>query len=98
MTCGVHGAGGRSRPTRRRRCRVIAAESVNPATWRAGRATYPDFRVARTQFSDESQRIEAQLITDVRRFNRRVTERAGALDEGFLGRGRSLGQSRVLWE
>ncbi|MFL5976110.1 MAG: MarR family transcriptional regulator, partial [Solirubrobacterales bacterium] len=42
--------------------------------------------------------MDAQLITDVRRFNRTVTERAGALDEGFLGRGRSLGQSRVLWE
>ena len=34
----------------------------------------------------------------VRRFNRTVTERIGALDEGFLGRGRPLGASRLLWE
>jgi DNA-binding MarR family transcriptional regulator/GNAT superfamily N-acetyltransferase len=42
--------------------------------------------------------MDAGLIADVRRFNRTVTERVGALDEGFLGRGRSLGQARVLWE
>lgn len=34
----------------------------------------------------------------VRRFSRTVTERIGALDEGFLGRGRPLGASRLLWE
>ena len=34
----------------------------------------------------------------MRRFNRLVTQRVGALDESFLARGRPLGQSRLLWE
>lgn len=34
----------------------------------------------------------------IRRFNRTVTERVGALEESFLGRGRPLGASRLLWE
>jgi DNA-binding MarR family transcriptional regulator/GNAT superfamily N-acetyltransferase len=42
--------------------------------------------------------MEEGLVAGVRRFNRTVTERIGALEEGFLGRARSLGQSRVLWE
>src|SRR5919206_1663268 len=37
-------------------------------------------------------------ITQVRRFNRLVTQRAGALDDHFLGRDRPLGESRVLYE
>ena len=37
-------------------------------------------------------------ITLVRRFNRLVTQRAGALDDHFLGRDRPLGESRVLYE
>lgn len=42
--------------------------------------------------------MDAALIGSVRRFNRVVTERIGALDESFLSRGRPLGQARVLWE
>ena len=38
------------------------------------------------------------MVDQVRRFNRRVTERVGALDDHFLARDRSLGESRVLWE
>jgi len=38
------------------------------------------------------------MIDAVRRFNRAVTQRAGALDDAFLARGRPLGQARVLWE
>lgn len=38
------------------------------------------------------------MIEQVRRFNRRVTQRIGALDDHFLARDRSLGESRVLWE
>lgn len=37
-------------------------------------------------------------IAQVRRFNRLVTQRAGALDDHFLGRDRPLGASRVLYE
>ena len=37
-------------------------------------------------------------IARVRRFNRTVTQRAGALEAGFLGLGRPLGAARVLWE
>ena len=37
-------------------------------------------------------------VEQVRRFNRLVTARIGALDEAYLGRDRPLGASRVLWE
>ena len=37
-------------------------------------------------------------IARVRHFNRTVTQRAGALEAGFLGLGRPLGAARVLWE
>ncbi len=40
----------------------------------------------------------AEMVAQVRRFNRRVTERVGALQDGYLDRGRPLGASRVLWE
>jgi len=39
-----------------------------------------------------------ELVPRVRSFNRAVTQRIGALDSGFLGRGRPLGASRVLFE
>ena len=39
-----------------------------------------------------------EQIVQVRRFNRIVTQRVGALDEEFLSRSRPLGQARVLWE
>ncbi|RZU20245.1 MarR family transcriptional regulator with acetyltransferase activity [Kribbella rubisoli] len=35
---------------------------------------------------------------EVRRFNRMVTQRVGALQEDYLARGRPLGEDRVLWE
>src|SRR4051812_46049536 len=34
----------------------------------------------------------------VRRFNRTVTQRVGALDESYLARDRPLGECRLLWE
>jgi DNA-binding MarR family transcriptional regulator/GNAT superfamily N-acetyltransferase len=37
-------------------------------------------------------------IEQVRRFNRAVGERIGAIDDHFLGRGRPMGESRLLWE
>jgi DNA-binding MarR family transcriptional regulator/GNAT superfamily N-acetyltransferase len=38
------------------------------------------------------------MIDQVRRFNRTVTQRIGALDDAFLARDRPLGQARLLWE
>src|SRR5258706_9474435 len=40
----------------------------------------------------------AARIAEVRRFNRTVTQRVGALDERFLSRDLSFGEARVLWE
>src|SRR4051812_35077720 len=37
-------------------------------------------------------------ILQVRRFNRTVTQRVGALNDRYLARERPLGESRVLWE
>ena len=42
--------------------------------------------------------MDTGAIQQVRRFNRTVTERVGALNDQFLGRGHSLGESRLLWE
>jgi DNA-binding MarR family transcriptional regulator/GNAT superfamily N-acetyltransferase len=37
-------------------------------------------------------------VEQVRRFNRTVTQRAGALDDHFLALDRPLGEARMLWE
>ncbi len=42
--------------------------------------------------------MEHATIQRVRRFNRTVTERIGALHDHYLARDRPLGASRVLWE
>jgi DNA-binding MarR family transcriptional regulator/GNAT superfamily N-acetyltransferase len=42
--------------------------------------------------------MDAGMVTRVRRFNRTVTQRVGALDDRFLALNRPLGQARVLWE
>src|ERR1043166_1672593 len=42
--------------------------------------------------------MDGAMVEQVRRFNRVVTERIGALDETYLGRGRPLGETRLLWE
>jgi DNA-binding MarR family transcriptional regulator/GNAT superfamily N-acetyltransferase len=39
-----------------------------------------------------------EAIAQVRRFNRTVTQRVGALREHYLARRRPLGESRMLWE
>src|SRR5215471_472870 len=58
----------------------------------------PQLTIPVPEISDYSQRMDQGLIESVRRFNRTVTQRIGALDESFLSRGRPLGQARVLWE
>jgi DNA-binding MarR family transcriptional regulator/ribosomal protein S18 acetylase RimI-like enzyme len=42
--------------------------------------------------------MEAQQIQQVRRFNRLVTQRTGALEDSYLRRGRPLGEARLLFE
>src|ERR671927_1780126 len=42
--------------------------------------------------------IASDDVAAIRRFNRTVTERIGALQESFLGHDRPLGASRLLWE
>lgn len=38
------------------------------------------------------------MVSQVRSFNRAVTQRVGALDDRFLARARPLGEARLLWE
>src|SRR5467141_3142873 len=42
--------------------------------------------------------MERAMVAQARRFNRIVTQRVGALNDRFLARDRSLGESRLLWE
>jgi len=42
--------------------------------------------------------MDAEMVGQVRSFNRAVTQRIGALNDAFLSRGRPLGEARVLWE
>ena len=42
--------------------------------------------------------MDATQIQQVRRFNRLVTERVGALEDGYLRRGRPLAEARLIFE
>jgi DNA-binding MarR family transcriptional regulator/GNAT superfamily N-acetyltransferase len=42
--------------------------------------------------------MQPTMVAQVRRFNRIVTQRVGALDDHFLTRDRPLGEARLLWE
>ncbi|QUD86865.1 bifunctional helix-turn-helix transcriptional regulator/GNAT family N-acetyltransferase [Phenylobacterium montanum] len=42
--------------------------------------------------------MDAQQIALVRRFNRLITQRVGALDDSYLQRGRPLGEARMIYE
>jgi DNA-binding MarR family transcriptional regulator/GNAT superfamily N-acetyltransferase len=42
--------------------------------------------------------MDMPLVGQVRRFNRVMTERVGALNDHFLGRNHPLGEARLLWE
>jgi DNA-binding MarR family transcriptional regulator/ribosomal protein S18 acetylase RimI-like enzyme len=42
--------------------------------------------------------MDQSMVEQVRRFNRTVTQRVGALEDAFLSHDRPLGQARLLWE
>ena len=42
--------------------------------------------------------MDAAMVEQVRRFNRIVTQRVGALNDRYLARDRPLGAARLLWE
>jgi DNA-binding MarR family transcriptional regulator/ribosomal protein S18 acetylase RimI-like enzyme len=42
--------------------------------------------------------MDVGAVRQVRRFNRAITQRIGALNDQFLARDRPLGEARVLWE
>jgi DNA-binding MarR family transcriptional regulator/GNAT superfamily N-acetyltransferase len=42
--------------------------------------------------------MDARAVAQVRRFNRVVSQRVGALDDHYLARDLPLGQARLLWE
>jgi ribosomal protein S18 acetylase RimI-like enzyme len=42
--------------------------------------------------------MDQAMVAQVRKFNRTVTQRVGALNDRYLARDRSLGGSRLLWE
>lgn len=42
--------------------------------------------------------VDQTMVGKVRRFNRTVTQRVGALDDHYLARGLPLGEARMLWE
>jgi ribosomal protein S18 acetylase RimI-like enzyme len=42
--------------------------------------------------------MDVELVAAVRRFNRTVTQRVGALDDEYMARARPLAQARLLWE
>ena len=42
--------------------------------------------------------MDRAAVDSVRSFNRAVTQRLGVLEDEYLGRGRPLGASRVMWE
>ncbi|MGH9140606.1 MAG: GNAT family N-acetyltransferase [Vicinamibacterales bacterium] len=42
--------------------------------------------------------MNSLVVEQLRSFNRTVTEGIGVLDDRFLGRGRRVGESRMLWE
>src|SRR5687767_10474323 len=42
--------------------------------------------------------MDPAAVQQVRSFNRIVAQGIGALDDHFLGRGRPMGEARLLWE
>ena len=46
----------------------------------------------------DTEEVDPADVKQVRRFNRTVTQRIGALNDHFMSRDRPLGEARVLWE
>src|SRR4051812_19653827 len=42
--------------------------------------------------------MDPDAVAQVRKFNRAVSQRVGALDDHYLARDRPLGEARLLWE
>src|SRR5829696_8384509 len=42
--------------------------------------------------------MQPDQVRKVRRFNRTVTQRVGALDQSYFDRGRPLGEARIIYE
>ncbi len=84
-------------------CRELPAHNTTLGGCRDGRRrrwhrVRPGRNLDTRLISDYSQTMTADEIAGVRRFNRLVTQRSGALDDHFLGRDRPLGESRLLYE
>jgi DNA-binding MarR family transcriptional regulator/GNAT superfamily N-acetyltransferase len=58
----------------------------------------PPKRLANYEPLTKVRGMTAEMVAQVRRFNRTVTQRIGVLNENFLASDRSLGQNRLLWE
>jgi DNA-binding MarR family transcriptional regulator/GNAT superfamily N-acetyltransferase len=58
------------------------------------RQKWLDKQISLTKVRD----MTAEMVAQVRRFNRTVTQRIGVLNENFLSSNRPLGQNRLLWE
>ena len=55
-------------------------------------------RLKSANISDYSQRMDQSPLQTVRRFNRLVTRRVGALEVDYLQRGRPLAEARLIFE
>ena len=77
---------------------IFHVSDVYRSSWSTSVADEGQWRLPIPQLSDYGQRMDRQAIRRVRAFNRMVAERIGALGGQFLGRGRPMAESRLLWE
>jgi len=59
---------------------------------------FPAFKLTKRISLTKVRGMDTSDILQVRSFNRVVAESIGAIDDHFLGRGRPMGESRLLWE
>ncbi len=70
-----------------------ARERASPGTHYATTA-----RLANPIYLTKVRECDPGQIQQVRRFNRLVAQRVGALDDSYLRRGRPLGEARLIFE